>query len=255
MGPVALHGGGEFLAGDEPFLGALLEAARDPADTRAASCGRAGPDEPVRVVIVPTAAAGQEPDAAARFGVATFERVAAQGGRPVRIEVAPVVDTGSAGDPTLAARIAAADLVYLPGGDPAVIPTILPDTAAWRAILAARARGAVLAGASAGAMALAPFTWTPAGIVAGLAVVQGLVVFPHADAAMWQRQTARFPAAAATGLGILGLGERTGVISLNGAGERGSRWRVVGEGEIRWLPPGATEPAILVDGETLELPA
>ena len=249
-GPVALHGGGEFLPGDEPFLRALLEAAANPAAERAA-------DEAIRVVLVPTASGGSNPHATAQFGARAFEDLAGQLGRPLRVDVARVVDPASAGDAASASVIAAADLVYLPGGDPALIPAILPGTLAWRSVEAARARGAVLAGASAGAMALGPLTWTPGGIVPGLSVVPGLVVFPHADATQWERQTARFPAAASNGLGILGLGERTGIISTrpNGAAEGGPRtWRVVGEAEVRWLAPGAATPAILVDGETLHLP-
>jgi cyanophycinase len=251
MGPVALHGGGEFLAGDEKFLAALLESASRhlPAD------------EAVRVVIVPTAAAGTDPDGAARLGADAFERVAGQIARPITIEVARVVDAGSADRPELAARLAGAHLIYLPGGDPAVIPSLLPESAAWRAIVAARERGAILAGASAGAMALGPLTWTPSGIVPGLAVVRGLVVFPHADAAAWARHAERFPAAAATGLGILGLGERTGIISpadkrLEGQADgSGIRWQVIGEAEVRWLAPGSAEPVVLVDGQMLDLPA
>jgi cyanophycinase len=250
-GPVALHGGGEFLAGDEKFLAALLEAAG----------ARLPADEAVRVVIVPTAAAGTDPDGAARLGAEAFERVAERLARPITIAVARVVDAGSADEPELAARLAGANLIYLPGGDPAVIPSLLPESAAWRAIVAARERGAILAGASAGAMALGPLTWTPGGIVPGLAVVRGLVVFPHADAAMWARHAERFPAAAATGLGILGLGERTGIISPAGGGpdgqadEPGTRWQVVGEAEVRWLAPGSAEPVVLIDGQTLDLPA
>jgi hypothetical protein len=30
---------------------------------------------------------------------------------------------------------------------------------------------------------------------------------------------------------------------------------VIGEREVRWLEPGAGEPLILVDGETIDLPA
>jgi hypothetical protein len=113
----------------------------------------------------------------------------------------------------------------------------------------------VLAGASAGAMGLAELTWTPAGIMAGLGVVNGVVIFPHADAAMWARQTTRFPPAVAAGMGVLGIGERTGVISTGTADGGGTApWQVVGEGEVRWLPIGSTEPAVLVDGETVHLP-
>ena len=56
-GIVGLHGGGEFLAGDERFLRRTLEA----------SAAASGP--PLRVVIVPTAAARHRPELAGRHGV------------------------------------------------------------------------------------------------------------------------------------------------------------------------------------------
>jgi cyanophycinase len=251
-GRVALHGGGEFLPGDEPFLRAILHAAAEQAGARG------GRDEAVRVAVVPTAAARHNPDAASGFGSRAFERVGAELGRPLLVTAARVVDGPSADDPDTAASLDAADLIYLPGGDPDVIPSLLPGSAAWRAMQSARQRGAVLAGASAGAMGLCGFTWTPEGIREGLGVVNGLVVFPHADAQMWERQTSWFTMAAATGVGVLGIGERTGVISPgreNGHSDGASvAWLVVGEHEVRWLPPGATEPAILRDGQTIDLP-
>ena len=251
-GPVALHGGGEFLPGDEPFLRALLDAAAVQADDRG------GPDEPIRVVVVPTAAARHNPDAASRFGTSAFQRVA-DGGRPVRIETARVVDAVSAEDPVTVERLSDADLIYLPGGDPDLIPALLPASAAWRAMVAAHRRGAVLAGASAGAMGLCQLTWTPTGIRIGLGVVRGLVVFPHADADTWARRTSWFDLAATARVGVLGIGERTGVISPalpdgNGNGTTAT-WQVIGEREVRWLAPGSGEPSILVDGQTIDLPA
>ena len=134
------------------------------------------------------------------------------------------------------ARLVAADLIYLPGGDPDLIPATMTGTAAGAAIATALAGGAVVAGASAGAMGLAELTWTPAGIVAGLGAVGGLLVVPHADADSWARNLRRFGGGASTqaAVGILGLGERTGVI---GPGD--GTWRVVGEGEVRWLPAGS----------------
>ncbi len=242
MGPVALHGGGEFLPGDEPFLLALLDAVRETA-------------EPVRVVLVPTAAARHDPAASTSLGTSAFLELAGRRDRPVLVETAPVIDAASAADPALAARIETADLIYLPGGDPSIIPALLPGTPVLRSIQAARGRGAVLAGASAGAMALGPFTWTSDGVVAGLGVVPGLVVFPHADAAAWARQTEWFRIAAAVGIGVLGLGEQTGIISTSLIpGGSANPWRVVGPAEARWLPPAATEPVVLVDGQTRELP-
>jgi len=251
-GPVALHGGGEFLPGDEPFLRALLDAAAVPADERG------GPGEPIRVVVVPTAAARHNPDAAARFGTSALQRVA-DGGRPLQIETARVVDAVSAEDPATVERLSDADLIYLPGGDPDVIPDLLPASGAWRAIDTARRRGAVLAGASAGAMGLCQLTWTPTGIRIGLGVVRGLVVFPHADAERWADRTAWFDMAASARVGVLGIGERTGVISQATLDDHGNgataTWQVIGEREVRWLPPGSGEPSILVNGQTIDLPA
>ncbi|HJR26539.1 MAG TPA: Type 1 glutamine amidotransferase-like domain-containing protein, partial [Acidimicrobiales bacterium] len=161
-------------------------------------------------------------------------------------EAVPVVDAASAADPGLADRLAASTLTYLPGGDPDVIPTLLPGSAAWAAMRGAWEGGAVLAGASAGAMALAAWTWTREGGVRGLGVVQGLGVAPHADATSWAQAVARYGAAVPPELDFIGLAERTAVIVPAAAGEP---WRVVGEGEARWLSAAARaagEPPLVV---------
>ncbi len=88
-GAVALHGGGEFLAGDEPFLAALLESARD----------RVGGERAIRVVVVPTAAARGRPDLAAANGVAAFDGVARSHGVRSRSRSSTVVDARSASSP------------------------------------------------------------------------------------------------------------------------------------------------------------
>lgn len=238
-GPVALHGGGEFEPGDEPFLDALLEAA-----------GRLVTDgTPVRIAVVPTAGARGRPDLAAAHGVAAFERAADRAGCPVRVEPVLVLDSVSAADPELAARLRAAHLIHFPGGDPELIPLALAGSAALAAIEAARDKGAVLAGASAGAMAMARLTWTPTGVVPGLAIVPGLVVAPHADPATWSRVVARFGDTLPPDLGLLGLAERTGVTVTVDA-----PWLVVGEGVVHWLPPGATEPIVARSGDRIDGP-
>ena len=238
-GPVALHGGGEFEPGDEPFLDALLVAA-----------GRlVGDGEPIRIAIVPTAGANGRPDIAAAHGIAAFERVAARAGRPVQAEPVLVLDATSAADPVLVERLRVVHLIHFPGGDPALIPLTFAGSAAWAAIGAARDRGTVLAGASAGAMAMAPLTWTPNGVVPGLAVVPGLVVAPHADPATWSRVVARYGDAMPPELGLLGLAERTGVTVTADA-----PWLVVGEGVVHWLPPGATEPIVARSGDRIDGP-
>jgi cyanophycinase len=235
-GVIALHGGGEFLPGDERFLEAILAAA---------PC----PDGVVRVAVVPTAAARGRPDLAAANGVAACTRVGAAAGMAVRAESVAVVDAASANDPALADHLAEAGLIHFPGGDPDLIPTLLRDTPVWAAVRSALARGAVLAGASAGAMALGTWTWTPTGGVPGLDLVPGIIVVPHADARSWTANLQRFGGDAPPDPAVLGLGERTGVL-IEGTGA----WRVVGEAEVRWLPRGERDPSlaiILRDGAEL----
>jgi cyanophycinase-like exopeptidase len=241
-GRIALHGGGEFDSGDEPFLDALLDAAV-----------RRGSDDELRIVVVPAAAARERPSASAKHGLAGFKRAAVRAGVPVRAEAALVVSRDKAEDPVLAALLSAADLIYLPGGHPDLIPPMLERTLAWRSILAALARGAVLAGASAGAMALGEQTWTPEGFRPGLRLVPGLIVVPHfamfeSSLSMWAAAIDELDAAR---LGRLGLDERTGVISTDGA--KGP-WHVFGEGRAHWFPFEG-ELVVAVHGETLELAA
>ena len=258
-GAIALHGGGEFQPGDELFLARLLSLAAEAVVERGG-----GPQEPIRIVIVPTAAARGRPALVGEYGKGAFERVAASGAvgvvsRPVAVavEVVPVVDAASAADAGMAGHLLEADLIHLPGGDPDPIPTILPGTAAWRAIVAAHARGAVLAGASAGAMALASWIWTPGGGVPGLGLVRGLVVVPHADPASWSSAIERFGAWIPPGLGLLGVTERTGVISRPGVAARpgeAATWDVVGEGEARWSPAPDAATLVVPAGGSLRLP-
>ena len=238
-GPVALHGGGEFLAGDEEFLAALL--------WRVAGAGRADEGRPLRVAVVPTAAARGRPDLAGANGVEAFERVAAANGLDV------VASCGSGREPR--------DRRTMPALPPS---SRRPTSSTSRAATptssrrSCRARrpgrpsrtrtpaGAVLAGASAGAMAFGPWTWTPGGGMGGLRVVHGFVVVPHAQEATWSSTIERFAAWAPEGLGALGLAEQTGVIEEPVApGSLTIEWRVVGPGEARWLP----DP--VHDGETV----
>lgn len=238
-GPVALHGGGEFLPGDEPFLREILGLAPRS-------------DGLVLIAVVPTAAARGRPDVAAANGIAAFRRIAIEAGIRVEVEAVRVVDAASAADQSLAERLAASTLIHLPGGDPDLIPTVYPGTAAWAAMQHAREHGAVLAGASAGAMALAAWTWTPRGGIPGLGVVPGIGVAPHADAASWAQAVARYGAAVPLDLGFVGLAERTGVIVPSTDGEP---WRVVGEGEVRWVTAAARAakepPLVLRHGDTI----
>lgn len=255
MGPIALHGGGEFLPGDERFVDALLGVAARAAAVRRATLSdlagivaHAAAAEPIRVVILPVAAARGRPGLAAQQGTDAFERRAGELGCRISVEAAMVVDAASAADEAEAARIGVADLVYLPGGDPDLAPAILAGSAVGAGLVAAHRDGAVIAGASAGAMALADWTWTNDGGIRGLGFVHGLAVVPHYDDVRrlaWQSSLAKV---APHGLGFLGLDERTGVISENG------RWRVAGEGAAHWFAPGNSQPETACDEGWLHIP-
>lgn len=265
-GPIGLHGGGEYLAGDEPFLDLLLAAACDPVRRRTARAAGSGPDDDdvsghlvsagpttVRVVILPTAAARGRPDRAADIGRGAFERRAAATDRDVVVEVAWIVDGAGAADRAEADRLARADLIHLPGGDPDVVPAVLAGSIALAALLEAWQRGAVVAGASAGAMALAEWTWTPTGGIRGLGLVRGLAVVPHYDDIRRTAWQSALDDLAPGGIGYLGLDERTGVIA-DPNGPDGRRWRVAGPGAAWWWPRGGNEPLVGRDGDVLHLP-
>ena len=239
-GRLALHGGGEFLPGDEAFLDALLRAAADAAQARRRSV-------PLRIIVVPTAAARGRPDLAAAHGVDAFQRRAGATGIDAVVHVARVVDATTAADGSLSDAIASADLVYFPGGDPDLIPAIFGSSATGRALRHAYEDGAVVGGASAGAMALAAWTWTPEGGVRGLGFVPGLAVFPHYDEGVRKRWQQNLAGVAPSDIGYLGLDERTGVIS------EGEDWVVAGEGAVHWFAPGSPDPVAATDGERLRL--
>lgn len=242
-GPIVLHGGGEFVTGDEACVSAVL----------ALGAMRAAAGRPIRVVVVPLATARWSPERSAAHGVAAFQRVAAEDGLPIEAESVMILDATTAADPALADRLAAADVIAFPGGDPDVIVSVMPGSPSWAAIEGARATGAVLAGASAGAMALARWTWTPGGGVEGLGIVPGLVVVPHADASSWDATVVRFGRSAPAGLGALGLAERTAAITDDPTTDPVA-WRVVGQGEVRWLAVRGGKTAVYRSGDRFETP-
>jgi cyanophycinase-like exopeptidase len=235
MGPIALHGGGEFLPGDERFIDALLEVVAA---------------ERIRAVVLPTAAARGRPELAAAKATEALERRAAVNGRRIEVQTANVVDAASAEDRSCADLLVSADLIYLPGGDPDLVPAVLGrSTAAGRALLAARGRDAAVAGASAGAMGLTEWSWTPRGGIAGLGLVSGFAVIPHYDEVRRLAWQAKLDGLAPDGLGYLGLDERTGVISRDGDG-----WRVAGEGAAYWFARGSSTPEVAMHGQRIDLP-
>jgi cyanophycinase len=214
-GPVALVGASEFLPAMSEFDASLL-----------AATGVARP----RVVILPTAS---YPD-----GEVVFQRWAAMGTAhfaELGAEVEPVLvrDRAAADDAGAAQAIGEADLVYLSGGKPAYLLRALDGSAVGRALAAAHERGAALAGCSAGAMALAGYSFDfrvrlmpfPLRWGSGLGFAPGLSVVPHYNA--WPEPfSALIAFQAPRGSVVLGIDEATAVVGRDGG------WQVHGASRV-----------------------
>ena len=212
-GPVALVGAGEFLPSMSALDASLL-----------ASTGRSHP----RVAVVPTAS---YPD-----GEAVFQRWAAMGVAhfaSLGADVEPVLvrDRAGADDGASAQAVGEADLVYLSGGKPAYLVEALAGSAVGAALVAAHERGAALVGCSAGAMALAGWSFDfrmrrlpfPLRWGSGLGFAPGLSVVPHYDA--WPEPFCALIAfQAPRGSVVLGIDEDTAVVGRDGG------WQVHGAG-------------------------
>jgi cyanophycinase len=210
-GTLALVGSGEFLPGSQTLDRALLATLT----------------ETPRVVILPTAAAPDGPvifERWARMGVDHFEGLGAQA-EAVRLQ-----SRQDAISTNLAQRIADANLVYLSGGKPNYLVKTLRDTPCWEAIRMVFERGGVVAGCSAGAMALAGFLpgfglFQPQ---PALGLAPNLIVIPHFDEIpKWLNGLSRFSTRNKT-MTVVGI---EGSTALVGAGTDQS-WRVAGQGSV-----------------------
>jgi cyanophycinase len=214
-GPIALVGSGEFLPVMDEIDAGLLAAS--------------GRDRP-RVAILPTAS---WPD-----GDEVFRRWASMGAEHftrLGAEVEPVLvrDRFDADDDRYSQAIGEADLVYLSGGKPGHLTRSLLGTRVGDALLGAHARGAALAGCSAGAMMLAasqfdfrarrllwPLAWRE-----GLGVVPMTTVIPHYD--FWPEAfSATIVLQAPRGMTTLGVDEETAAVGRDGS------WQVQGAGRV-----------------------
>lgn len=214
-GPVVLVGSGEFLPAMEEVDAGLL-----------AATARRRP----RVVILPTASFPDGEDVFRRWAAMGVDHFSALGA-----EVEPVLvrDHLDADDAAHVQAIGEADLVYLSGGKPGHLSHTLLGSAVGMAIVAAHRRGAIVAGCSAGAMALAarhfdlrsrrllwPLRWRD-----GLGLVPGAAVLPHYDA--WPEPvTALMAFQAPRNLAVVGVDEDTALVGRDGS------WQVHGRSRV-----------------------
>jgi cyanophycinase len=211
-GVIALVGSGEFLPGADRLDQALLASLEGPA----------------RVAILPTASAPDGPGVPerwAKMGVEHFQRLGAGA------EAVMLLTRQDAGSAELAERIASANFVYLSGGKPGYLVQTLQNTACWRAIRQVFEQGGVVAGCSAGAMALAGSLPGFLRSQPALGLAPGIAVIPHFDEIPgWLSGLGRF---ATRGVTVVGVEGSTGLVGA------GPNWRVAGRGRVTVFNGGA----------------
>lgn len=221
-GLIALVGGNEFRPGCEAMDRSLL--------------ARIGTNP--RVIILPTAAARENPGLAAENGIRHFQRLGA------RAEAAMVLDSGTARDGKWLDLIRKADLLYLTGGDPVHLLEVLGNSAAWETALEVWKSGRCLAGSSAGAMVLGGRMWAPGqGWREGLGLLPQIAVIPHHSrlAEAWK---ARDMLASLPGkITLVGIDEATALV--------GPPWEAAGMGKV--VIYGPDQAAVFTQGQPIRL--
>ncbi len=219
QGPIALVGGDEFRPGCREMDEALL--------------GATGAKSP-RVLVLPTAAAFENPGRAAAKGVEYYASLGA------KASALMVLGSDEANDEAFLKPVRSADVIVLTGGNPRHLLDRLQGSALLSELRRANARGATLVGSSAGAMVLGSWMryrgWSEA-----LGVVDGVVVLPHHEGSDPASVAAGLEAEAPPGLTTLGIDAMSCCLSgpdgwqVLGAGcvtvYRAGRWRRYCQGE------------------------
>jgi cyanophycinase len=180
------------------------------------------------VTVLPTAAAYEHPERAVECASRWFAGLGAE------VRGLMVLGRPDAEDAKHAAAVRESRFLYLSGGSPMHLRSVLKSSAVWEALVEAWRDGAVLAGSSAGAMALCDPMVDPRGgaFTVGLGLIEQLAFIPHHDT--WSPDKARRTIdLAPRGLPLLAVDERTAVI-------RGP------DGD--WSVAGAGRAVVFVDG-------
>lgn len=203
-GPLALVGGGEWSEGCT-FDAELLDA----------SGGR-------EVVVLPTAAAFENPGRYVERATAWFEGL---GGT---VRSVPVLQRADAMDTAHADVVAAASFVYLAGDSPMHLRSVLKDTPVWAALVQAWEGGAVVAGSGGAGSALLDPMFDPRGgaFTVGLGLVRNLALLPDAedDVAEHHRRTLELAEPSL----VLAAVQRGTALLRDADG-----WRAAGSGRVR----------------------
>jgi cyanophycinase len=211
-GSLVLVGGGEWTPGTQALDAELV--------------ARSGADE---VLVLPTAAAFEQPDRVGERASAYFAELGA------KVRTLRVLHRSEAEDPTIAKTVRAAKFVYLADGSPLHLRSVLKESALFEALLASYHGGGVLAASGAGATLLCDPMVDPRGgaYTVGLGVVKNLAVFPHhgsAAAHLRERSIDLLPRTAV----LAGVDEETALVKGNDG------WSVAGAGTVTLYRAGTT---------------
>ena len=224
-GAIALLGGGEWTEPCRALDSRLLHLAES--------------DE---VLIVPTAAAFENPHDAVDRAVAWFAQLGA------KAKGLPVLNRRDAEADENVAAMRVARLVYLADGSPLHLRSVLKGSALFDALLYAHGRGAVIAASGAGATVVCDPMVDPRGgaYTVGLGIIGGLAVFPdHAGAADHRRE--RSIELQPADCVLVGLDEHTAIVR-----EDPREWSVIGPGYATVYRVGGSAQQ-LADGDRAEL--
>ena len=185
------------------------------------------------VLVLPTAAAYEHPDRAVERARSWFGSLGATA------KGLDVLRRRDAENDANAAAVRDASFIYLSGGSPMHLRSVLKDSPLWDALVEAWDGGAVLAGASAGAMVLCDPMVDPRGgaFTLGLGLVEQVALIPHHEE--WDEDQARRTIELApAGLPVVGLDTQTALIR-NPDGS--------------WRTEGAGRAVVFVDGKQSDL--
>ena len=221
-GAIALVGSGEYLPVMKETDDFLLDIVKSKSSAP-------------RVVLIPTAS-GQEsngPKYWTDLGLNHFRELG------VSVQSALIIKPQDASNPEILALLEEADFYYFSGGDPTYLLSTFADSPALEIIRRKQAAGTVLAGCSAGAMAMSAYTtsiraamggqvqWLP-----GWGFVRDIVTFPHFDrmasfvgSDFMRKMLQNVPA----GCRMVGIDEDTALIRTQRPDSPGMyQWRVTG---------------------------
>jgi cyanophycinase len=184
--------------------------------------------------VLATAAGRRRPDLAVRHAQAWFSRLG------LDVEELPAIGRRDVASGANAERARGGRFFYLVGGDPGRVPSTLAGTPVWEAVVAAWRAGAVVAGSSAGAMALGEWTLirarrpgdTDRRYAPGLGLVPAVAVIPHFDTFGRAWVPAARAAAPREDVVLVAIDERSAAVWQEGV------WRAFGPGGVTVIAGG-----------------